>query len=226
MKNKSTVLITILIVGGAVLWGYFMLKPEEDKRQLPVVNPIDLDEEMVSENVQGIGYGHRIGEFSFVNQYNEKVTAEDVKGKIWIAEYFFTTCTNICIDMNQNMIHVQNAFKNDENVKILSFTVNPEVDTPEILKKYAEEHYALKNQWHFLTGEKDSLYSFARKSIFVLKPAEAANLGDAGSDFIHTNNFVLIDKVGRIRGYYDGTNMEAVHQLIEDIKLLKEDKEN
>lgn len=126
--------------------------------------------------------------------------------------------------MNQQMQKVQRAFKGDDSVKILSFTVDPTNDTPEKLYQYAVNHHAQKGQWYFLTGEKDSLYQFARKSIFVLKPAEAANLGDAGSDFIHTNNFVLIDRVGRIRGYYDGTKSDKVQQLVKDIQLLKKEK--
>lgn len=226
MKNKLTLLTTILIIGSAVFFGYLSMKNDDSIQQLPVINPIDIDEDMVSEDVQGIGFGHRVGKFSFKDQDNQLITNDIVKGKIWVAEYFFTTCTNICIDMNQQMKKVQAHFKNDEDIKILSFTVDPVNDTSEQLKKYADEHGAINGKWFFLTGEKEQLYNFARQSIFVLKPAEAANLGDAGSDFIHTNNFVLIDKVGRIRGYYDGTKSEEVEQLIKDIQLLKQEKDS
>lgn len=222
MKNKFTVLATILIIGTAVIVGYFMVKPEATPKQLPVINPIDLDEEMVADDIKDIGFGHKIGAFSFVDQDNKVITEKEVKNKIWVAEYFFTTCQTICPLMNVEMQKVQEAFKGDNEVSILSFTVDPKNDTPEKLKTYAVEHHAEDNQWHFLTGEKEKLYDFARRYIFVLKPAEAANLGDAGSDFIHTNNFVLIDQQGRIRGYYDGTNSKAVQQLIKDIKQLKD----
>ena len=118
------------------------------------------------------------------------------------------------------MQRVQEAYTNNSNVKILSFTVNPEVDTVEQMKRYALSHQSNDNQWHFLTGKKEVLYDLARKSFFVLKPAEAQNLGDAGSDFIHTNNFVLVDQSMRIRGYYDGTNPKEVNKLIKHIQLV------
>ena len=123
--------------------------------------------------------------------------------------------------MNQQMQRVHSAFIQDQGVKIFSFTVDPEIDTVEQLKRYAESHQATPGKWHFLTGNKADLYALARKSFFVLKPAEAQNLGDAGSDFIHTNNFVLIDKNLRIRGYYDGTSLKEVNELISDIKRLQ-----
>lgn len=219
-----TVIVTAFICIAAIVTGYFMLKPKEKERKLPVINPIDVEEEMVENSMQRMGYGHKIQSFSFTDQNNKTVNDMQVKGKIWVAEYFFTTCGTICPKMNQQMMRVQNEFKNDNDIKILSFTVDPETDTPEQLKTYADGHGAIENQWYFLTGKKEDLYQFARKSIFVLKPAEAANLGDAGSDFIHTNNFVLIDKEGRIRGYYDGTDNKEVTQLISDIKLLKKEK--
>jgi protein SCO1/2 len=118
------------------------------------------------------------------------------------------------------MQRVHEAYRKNNQVNILSFTVNPEIDTVEQMKRYAEEHKADANQWHFLTGEKEKLYELARKSFFVLKPAESQNLGDVGSDFIHTNNFVLVDQEMRIRGYYDGTNKKEVDRLIKDIDIL------
>jgi protein SCO1/2 len=121
------------------------------------------------------------------------------------------------------MQRVQKAIKGNGNVKILSFTVDPAVDNVAQMKRYATSHNYVKGQWHFLTGKKEDLYGLARKSFFVLKPAEAQNLGDAGSDFIHTNNFVLVDGQGRIRGYYDGTNPKEVTTLIADIKRLEEE---
>ena len=112
------------------------------------------------------------------------------------------------------------AYKNEKEFKILSFTVDPDKDDVEAMKNYANGHGANPNQWWFLTGTKEKLYELARKSFFVLKPAEAKNLGDVGSDFIHTNNFVLVDQQKRIRGYYDGTSEKEVDQLIHDIDQL------
>ncbi len=214
-------LITFLIAFAAITVGYFMLKPEAKSKDLPVINPIEVSSEMVDSSIMRKGIGHRIGEFEFLNQYGEKTGLKDVKGKVFVAEYFFTTCGTICPVMNQEMQRVQKAFKNNPDFKILSFTVDPEIDTVEQMRNYAEGHGAVKGQWHFLTGKKEDLYTAARKYFFVLKPAEAENLGDAGSDFIHTNNFVLVDQQLRIRGYYDGTSKKEVDQLIEDIgKLL------
>lgn len=210
-------LIVFLIVGVTV--SYQFLKPSKEKR-LPFINPIDISEEMVDPELLRVGYGHRIGNFSFTNQDGKIVTQKDVQGKVFVAEYFFTTCQTICPIMNKEMQRIHEAYKKNDKVKILSFTVNPEVDTVEQMKRYANKHKAESKNWHFLTGEKSRLYELARKSFFVLKPAESQNLGDVGNDFIHTNNFVLIDQEMRIRGYYDGTKKKEVDQLIIDIDIL------
>lgn len=200
-----------------------MIQPKE--KMLPVINPMDLDEEMVDHDVlmQRKGYGHTIGDFSFLNQNGETITQKNVEGKVYVAEYFFTTCKSICPIMNKQMERIHKVYQREQDFRILSFTVDPDKDTVEQMKRYANEHNANNDQWHFLTGSKTDLYALARKSFFVLKPAEAANLGDAGSDFIHTNNFVLVDRESRIRGYYDGTSTSSVDSLIHDIShLLKE----
>ena len=210
-------LIVFFIVGVTISYQY--LKPSE-KKKLPIINPIDISEEMVDPELLRVGYGHKIGNFSFLDQNGNTVTQNDVKGKVFVAEYFFTTCQTICPIMNVEMQRVHEAYKKNDQLNILSFTVNPEVDTVAQMKRYADEHKADAEKWHFLTGEKDKLYELARKSFFVLKPAESQNQGDVGSDFIHTNNFVLVDQKMRIRGYYDGTNKKEVDRLIKDIELL------
>lgn len=211
-----------LLFAVCVPLGYYIMN-QQPKAVLPVINPIDVQEEMVDPELLRVGQGHKVGNFSFQNQDNQTITEKDVKGKIYVAEYFFTTCKSICPIMNKQMQRVQKAIKGNGNVKILSFTVDPDVDTVAQMKRYATSHNYVKGQWHFLTGKKEDLYGLARKSFFVLKPAEAQNLGDAGSDFIHTNNFVLVDGQGRIRGYYDGTNPKEVTTLIADIKRLEEE---
>ena len=210
-------LIVFFIVGVSISYQY--LKPSE-KKKLPFINPIDISEEMVDPELLRLGYGHKIGNFAFLDQNGNTVTQNDVKGKVFVAEYFFTTCQTICPIMNKQMQRVHEAYRKNDEVNILSFTVNPEIDTVEQMKRYADEHKADGKKWHFLTGEKDKLYELARKSFFVLKPAESQNQGDVGSDFIHTNNFVLVDQKLRIRGYYDGTNSKEVDRLIKDIDLL------
>lgn len=202
---------------------YFLMRPKEEK-SLPIINPVDLNEEMVDPELLRVGYGHTIGLFSFQNQEGKTITENDVKGKIFVAEYFFTTCKTICPIMNDQMQRIHRKFKNNSNIRILSFTVDPKTDTVEQMKRYADSHKADPKSWFFLTGEKDKLYELARKSFFVLKPAEAENQGDVGSDFIHTNNFVLVDRKMRIRGYYDGTSTLEVEKLMSDIDLLLEEK--
>jgi protein SCO1/2 len=209
----------ILVVG--VFVAYYFSQPKE--KPLPIINPIDLNEEMVDPELLRIGQGHTIGSFSFRDQNGLKITDKTVKGKVYVVEYFFTTCGTICPKMNMQMQRVQAAYKGDNRIKILSFTVDPDTDSVEQMKRYAKQHGANDQQWHFLTGEKADLYALARKSFFVLKPAEAENQGDVGSDFIHTNNFVLVDQRMRIRGYYDGTSTEEVDKLIRDMQRLLEE---
>ncbi len=207
----------VLLIGVVISYTMFVQQPE---KPLPIINPTDVKEEMVDPELLGIGQGHTIGSFSFTNQDGINVTESEIAGKVFVAEYFFSTCKSICPIMNQQMQRVQKKFKGNNALKILSFTVDPLIDNPKTLKNYAITHGYVNGQWHFLTGSKSALYSLARKSFFVLKPAEAENIGDAGSDFIHTNNFVLIDKQRRIRGYYDGTNFEEIDKLIVDIERL------
>lgn len=219
---KRVIILLIIAVLGITI-SYYIQKPS-DNHNLKVYNPVDVKEEMVDSLMRGIGIGHRIGNFSFENQEGKIISLADVKGNVFVAEYFFTTCGTICPRMNKQMQRVQKAYIENDRLKILSFTVDPEIDTVAQMKRYADGHKAISGKWHFLTGEKAKLYELARKSFFVLKPAEAQNLGDAGSDFIHTNNFVLVDKQLRIRGYYDGTSAKEVNHLIEDIQILLDEK--
>jgi protein SCO1/2 len=209
-----------LVVIISVIVAYFMITGKKNTKAPDVLNPIDLNPETVDQDLLQVGQGHKIGEFSFTNQDGQPIGLKDLKGKVFVAEYFFTTCQTICPRMNDQMQRIQQAFKDETNFKILSFTVNPEVDTVEQLKRYAQEHQAIAGKWHFLTGEKIKLYEAARKYFFLLKKSEVENQGDVGSDFIHTNNFVLIDREQRIRGYYDGTNPKEVDKLIRDAKLI------
>lgn len=210
-------LAVIFIIGLPV--AYYYVKPKD--KPLPVINPVDVNDSLVANDLLRKGYGHKIGDFAFLNQDSVVMTSKDFEGKVWVAEYFFTTCGSICPKMNKQMQRVQSAFSGDKDVVILSFTCDPKTDTVAQLKKYADQMKAELPQWQFLTGSKEDLYQLARRSFFLLKPAEAKNMGDAGNDFIHTNNFVLIDKQRRIRGYYDGTNAIEVNQMMNDIERLK-----
>ena len=213
------VAVLVVFIAGITI-GYFILQSKENP--LPFFNPTDMEADVVDSALysQNVGFGHKIGDFRFKNQHGKTISQLEIEGKVFVAEYFFTTCKSICPLMNDQMMRVQEAFADDGDFKILSFTVHPEVDTVAQMKRYADEHGAIDGKWHFLTGEKTKLYELARKSFFVLKPAEAQNLGDAGGDFIHTNNFVLVDREKNIRGYYDGTNPKEVDRLIHDIEHL------
>ena len=217
--NRLLVVLIILVFGIAV--GTYYLIPHDEK--LPVINPADVESEMVDPEILRQGYGHKIGSFAFLNQNGDTITDKFVKGKVYVAEYFFTTCGSICPIMNKQMKRVNTAYFDNPEVAVLSFTVDPDVDTVAQMKLYADGHDIKGDHWQFLTGDKKELYQLARQSYFVLKPAEAENLGDAGSDFIHTNNFVLVDRESRIRGYYDGTNPDEVGTLLKDIQKLLEE---
>lgn len=221
MRFRIFFLLFLAIVGVTIT--YLMTTNKDVKTSLPVYNPIDLQTEMVDSSLQRIGFGHKIGDFSFLNQNGKTVTHKILEGNVSVVEYFFTTCGTICPIMNSQMQRVSKAYASRSDVRILSFTVLPEIDTVEQMARYAKKHLAKTPQWNFLTGKKEDLYHLARTSFFVLKPAEAENLGDEGNDFIHTNNFVLIDKEKRIRGYYDGTNSKEVTKLIADIAVLLEE---
>jgi len=216
------VLIVALIFIAGVTVAYFLTQPGQ--KPLKVYNPIDVESEMVDKDLARKGFGHTIQEFSFTDQSGKSYGSRDLKGKIYVAEYFFTTCGTICPKMNAEMQRVQAAFKGNDAFKIVSFTVDPETDSVAQMKIYADGHLADPNQWHFLTGDKTALYTLARRSFFVLKPAEAQNQGDVGSDFIHTNYFVLVDGQKRIRGYYDGTAPKEVNKLIVDVRRLMEEE--
>lgn len=195
-------------------------------KSLEIFGPIEPIEKTVNGKTVIDTVYHSIGGFSLLDQDSNIVTQDIVKGKIHVANFFFTTCKTICPKMSNEMIRVQTAYKDDPDVKIISYTVNPEYDTPSILKKYANQHYAIKDKWYFLTGDKKVIYDLARSSYFLV-----ASEGDGGpDDFIHSEMFVLIDKEGRIRGSldkkgnvqtYDGTNILDVKRLIEDIDVLK-----
>ena len=154
--------------------------------------------------------------FSFTNQDGKNINQSLIKNKIWVADFFFTHCGTICPKMSSNLQQVQLEFESNDDVKIISFTCDPLHDNAEQLLNYAHSYNANTKQWQFATGEKQSLYRFARKGLQVV-----ATDGDGGpNDFIHSQNMVLIDKAGYIRGYYDGTDHQQVKQLINDIKKI------
>ena len=218
---KKVIFIFLLLMVCVPIAYYF--NAPSDLKELAVINPIDLNSEMVDVELRSKGKDHFIADFDLIDQDGLAFSSSSVSKKIWVVEYFFASCKGICPIMNEQRKRIQYAYLGDTNLVILSFTVDPENDTPQVLKAYANAHDAAAKKWFFLTGDKELIYTLARKSFFLLKPAEAKNQGDVGSDFIHTNNFVLIDENKQIRGYYDGTNRNEVDELIEDIAILQKE---
>jgi protein SCO1 len=159
--------------------------------------------------------------FAFTNQDGKIVTDKDVSGKVYVAEYFFTTCKGICPRLNNNMKLVYEKFKDDSGFLILSHTCDPEIDSAAKLKHYADSMRVTGSNWIFLTGRKDSLYNMARVSYKIDDPAN--NLKDIDNDFLHTQFIALVDKKGEVRKIYDGLKQSEVKEMMHDIqKLLKE----
>lgn len=163
---------------------------------------------------------HTIQPFFFTNQYGENITEKTIEHKIYVADFFFATCQSICPQMSSQLVHVQNAFKTDKDVLILSHTVNPMHDTVEVLNGYAQSYGAVKDKWHFLTGSKKEIYALAKDSYLV----NALQDDGTPEGFLHSELFILIDTHKRIRGMYDGTDSVAVKKLIDDIRLLKQER--
>ncbi len=197
-----------------VLLFYNALQP---KRSLPVYQPADFNPELVDDSVRYVRKYHTIADFSLVNQNGDTVTQEDYRDKIYIADFFFTTCPSICPIMTENMVTIQEKILDDEEVMLLSHSVTPEIDSVAQLKKYALEKGVKDRKWNLVTGDKKQIYELARKSYLAVKTD-----GDGGPyDMIHTENFILVDKEKRIRGTYDGTDPKDIENLLKDLEILK-----
>ncbi len=220
IKRYRVFILSIAVVSiAAILMFYNVLKPEE---KLPIYQPNMVSFQLVDSTVQHVKRFHKIKDFSLVNQNGEKVTNENYRDKIYIADFFFTTCQGICPIMKENMIILQDEYKDDDQVYLLSHTVTPEIDTKEVLKKYSLEKGVIDSKWNLVTGDKKQIYNLARKSYLVAEDVEESEL----FEMIHTENFVLVDPERRIRGFYDGTDQESMNALIYDIKVLKKEISN
>lgn len=198
---------------------YSVLTPE---KKLPVYNPADVNPKLVDESLVHKRRDHKIMDFQLLNQNGDTITYADYKGKIFVADFFFTRCLTICPVMTNNMAKLQEVFLNDDDVKFLSHSVTPIMDSVPILKAYAETKGVIDSKWNITTGPKPHIYELARKSYFAV-----LDEGDGGlQDFIHTENFVLVDKKRQIRGFYDGTDIEDINRLIADIRTLQKEYKN
>ena len=163
---------------------------------------------------------HTIADFNFKNQNGENISPKDLKGKIHVANFFFTICPSLCPKIMGNMQMVQKEFKDDKNVLIASYSVMPDRDSVSVLRNYASTHNILDNKWQLLTGDKNKIYEIARRSYFA---DENLGVQKGENDFLHTENFILVDKNLHIRGIYNGTLQLEIEQLVKDIRELEKE---
>lgn len=216
-RYKFLILGFLLFATIFLLISYVLLKP---KKKLPIFNPSDVNPELVDSTVQHVKKYHTIANFSFTNQNGQTITQKDYEGKIYVADFFFTTCPTICPIMQDNMVEIQKAFKNNPNVLLLSHTVMPHIDSVPVLKKYALDKGVIDSKWNLVTGDKKAIFYIARKSYLAVKTESEGEL----YDMVHTENFILVDDQKRVRGFYDGTNKEDIVRLIADIQFLVDSK--
>ena len=187
------------------------------KQPLLIYNPAQFQSQLVDSSIQHVSKYHTIADFELTNQNGETITQTNYKDKIYVADFFFTTCPTICPVMTKNMGTLQDYFLDDNEVMLLSHSVTPKIDSVPQLKKYALEKGVNDQKWNLVTGSKKHIYELARKSYFAVQ----TNGNGDEYDMIHTENFILIDKKRRIRGTYDGTKPEEIERLIDDIENLK-----
>jgi len=209
---QGMVLLCILLV--PVLIFLFLKGFGSNSYDLPVFFEKGVDspfQECASDTTQ-----HYIPDFAFTNQEGKTVGRSDMEGYVTIVDFFFTSCPSICPIMSDEMERVNDMFRDHPEVRIMSISIDPEYDTPEILQEYAAKHHAKAGKWDFLTGDKLETYRLARCG-FVIPTIDGMGVPD---DFVHSDKFVLVDRKGRIRGYYSGTDREAVDLLMLEAKVL------
>ncbi len=199
-----------------VFIGYYLLSPT---KKLPIYNPADVNPKLVDASVKHIRSNHKIADFQLINQNGDTITQHNYKDKIYIADFFFTRCQTICPIMSTNMGDLQEFYKNDTTVMLLSHSVTPVIDSISVLRAYADKRKILDSKWNLVTGDKKHIYELARKSYFAV-----LDEGDGGAqDFIHTEQFILVDQKRQIRGFYDGTSKDEIQRIIKDIAILKKE---
>ncbi|MEL7271368.1 MAG: SCO family protein [Bacteroidota bacterium] len=218
-KYKFFAVVLLVISTIVISLFYNALNPEE---RLPVYQPSMVSQELVDSALHYKKKYHTIADFELVNQNGKTITQQDYKDKIYVADFFFTTCLTICPIMTKNMAAVQEEIASYPDVMLLSHSVTPQIDTVAQLRRYADEKGVLDQKWNLVTGDKAQIYELARKSYLAVKTD-----GNGGEfDMVHTENFILVDKERRIRGYYDGTNIEEMEKLLSDIAILRNSYDN
>lgn len=209
---RQGIIIFLVLTSLLIFFSYWL-----QEEQPGIYNPSDLNPALVDPSLQGVTTNHTVSPFSLINQNGDTITEKDYEGKIYVADFFFTRCLTVCPVMTNNMEVLQQEFINNNDLKLLSISVTPEIDSVSILHDYASKNGTIDTKWNITTGNKKHIYELARKSYFAV-----VDEGDGGlQDFIHTPNFVLVDKEKQIRGIYDGTKDEEIQRLIKDIRTLK-----
>lgn len=209
---RNLILIGLVFVGIAC-----KTATHAEKESLPYFHTAEFTPLWITDKSQ-LDTLHTLSDFEFLNQNNEKISAQTFRGKIHVMNCFFTICPSLCPRLMSSMKQVQKAFKDDRNVLIASFSVTPDRDSVSVLRAYADTHEILAHQWHLLTGDKNQIYQIARKSYFA---DENIGVQKGTNDFLHTENFILVDKNLHIRGIYNGTLQIDIDNLINDIKVLE-----
>jgi protein SCO1/2 len=212
MKMKKLLSAIIVIL----LWNACKFS-DGNKKTLPIYGNRQTETKVVNGQTVTDTIYQTIPPFKFIDQYGDSISNKNLDGKIYVADFFFTSCPSICPIMQRNMLNVYNAFKDTSDVKILSFTIDPKYDSVAVLKKYADKLGVKGNTWWFLQGKKDETYRLAEKNYLVAVGKDSTVAGG----YVHQGYFVLVDKQKRVRGSYDGTKQDQVAQLIEDIKTLR-----
>ena len=192
---------------------------KNQKKRLPFYHKADFTPQWISDKTQ-LDTLHSLANFELTNQNNQKITQENLRGKIHVACFFFTLCPSLCPKIMGNMKVVQDSFQHDKNFIIASYSVMPDRDSVPMLRSYAAKNQIINNKWHLLTGDKKQIYQLARKSYFA---DENLGVQKGENDFLHTENFILVDKNLRIRGIYNGTLSLEIEQLIKDIRALEKE---
>ena len=215
-KSIPTLIFLVVFSAIAIPVFYHLLKVD---KKLKVYSPADVNPRLVDFSMKHITKDHTIADFKLTNQNGDVITNNNYKDKIYVADFFFTRCQTICIAMAYNMSQLQDYYKDDHDIMFLSHSVTPVIDSVSVLKEYANRKGVIDGKWNVTTGSKAHIYELARKSYFAV-----LDEGDGGeNDFIHTEQFVLVDKDRRIRGYYNGTEKTDMEKLKQDIVLLKEE---
>ncbi|WP_435412365.1 SCO family protein [Psychroserpens mesophilus] len=217
-KQLKFFFIVLAFVSGIII--YLIYSALDNEKPLPIYQPNRIDASLVDSTIQHKKKYHTIADFKLLNQNGDTITQDTYEDKIYVADFFFTTCQTICPIMTDQMHRIQEEIKNDDDVMLLSHSVTPEIDSVAQLKRYAIEKGVDDSKWNLVTGDRKQIYDLARKSYLVVKDDDSEDYG-----MVHTENFALIDKDKQIRGIYNGVSPTSVDSLLQDIRRLKKEYE-